>query len=661
LPESTQQPEILLSTDPMPRLTIDNTEIEVPAGTTVLEAARGVGVVIPHFCYHPALGSVGACRLCAMKFLAGPVKGVQMSCMIPAQDGMVVSTTDEEATRLRQLVIEWLMINHPHDCPVCDEGGECLLQDYTIAGGHAMRRYQGKKRTHLNQYLGERIAHEMNRCIQCYRCARFYQDYAGGTDFGVMGSAGRVYFGRQQDGALQSPFSGNLVDICPTGVFTDKGSRFRARYWDYDMAPSICPGCSLGCNTTPAAHYRELLKISARPNDAVNSWFICDQGRFATAAVNDPLRPRYPLIDNRQASLDEAMDALLLRIGELTELYGEGSLAVVGSARLPLEAAILLSELATLLGAGFLCYFVKNEEGDQAVTALSHISKEHCASMHDVRGADCVVLSGVDLLEEGPMLALAVRQAWRNGARVFTVSCPTSATLEKTLSINSTATASVMTIPWSDFRRAVLICGPKPPPDNELEHAVRNGARLAQLFSGSNACGAAILAREHESCALETAVASGKVKGIIAFEADIPSPILENMKLVIQADWLRSAVHPSTDIFLPTASWVEMNGTLVNFEGRAQRFTQVMSAGIPLHELAQELPAEAGQNGGAGASLPPPRQHRAVPPGGELLPSWQLIATLLERAGETRINTPFTGRWSFLHDLSPEGEGIKIL
>ena len=189
----------------MPKLIIDNIEVEVPPGTNVLEAAKQIGIVIPHFCYHPALGSVGACRLCAMKFVEGPVKGIQMSCMIPAQDGMVVSTTDTEAARMRSLVIEWLMLNHPHDCPVCDEGGECLLQDYTIAGGHGIRRYKGKKRTFLPQYLGEFIEHEMNRCIECYRCARFYQDFAGGSDFGVHGSAGRVYFGRFSDGTIRIP------------------------------------------------------------------------------------------------------------------------------------------------------------------------------------------------------------------------------------------------------------------------------------------------------------------------------------------------------------------------------------------------------------------------------------------------------------------------
>ncbi len=155
----------------MPKLIIDDKEIEVAPKTMVIEAAAQLGIMIPRFCYHPALGSVGACRVCAVKFFDGPVKGIQMSCMVAAQDGMVVSTTDAEAVDFRKHVIEWLMVNHPHDCPVCDEGGHCLLQDMTVSGGHGIRRYAGRKRTYIDQYLGPLVQHEMNRCIHCYRCS----------------------------------------------------------------------------------------------------------------------------------------------------------------------------------------------------------------------------------------------------------------------------------------------------------------------------------------------------------------------------------------------------------------------------------------------------------------------------------------------------------
>ena len=210
------------------KIQIDGTIYEVEQGKSLLHTCLALGFDVPYFCYHPAMGSVGACRQCAVKKFrnADDKKGrIVMSCMEPVVDGLIISISDQEAREFRALIIESLMTNHPHDCPVCDEGGECHLQDMTVMTGHAYRRFEFRKRTHLDQYLGPYIAHEMNRCIQCYRCVRFYRDYAGGRDFHVFGSANRVYFGRFEDGKLESEFSGNLVEVCPTGVFTDKTLR----------------------------------------------------------------------------------------------------------------------------------------------------------------------------------------------------------------------------------------------------------------------------------------------------------------------------------------------------------------------------------------------------------------------------------------------------
>ena len=630
----------------MPRLIIDDRAVEVPAGVTVIEAAKQAGIWIPHFCYHPGLGSVGACRVCAVKLLDGPVKGIQMSCMLPAQEGMVVSTTDAEAQAMRRHVIEWLMLNHPHDCPVCDEGGECLLQDYTIAGGHGIRRFQGKKRTHLNQYLGPYIEHEMNRCIQCYRCARFYQDHAGGTDFGVMGSAARVYFGRFREGALESIFSGNLVDICPTGVFTDKTARFRARYWDYEMAPSVCPGCPLGCNITPAARYRELLKIMARRNEAVNGWFICDKGRFGGREVNDPARPRTPQIDGRDAAWDEALDALALRFGELCELYGSESIALVGSPRLSLEGQFLLARLAEVMEPGCVCWFTATSEAEAALSALDCLSPETIASQAEVRSADIAIIAGIDLLEDAPMMALAVRQAWRRGAKVYTSGVANGDTLATALDIAVTPVSSLADVPFSEGAIPVLIAGAGVLLPADIEEAIRNGAKVALLSNGPNARGAALLTREQCGTTLEEALAAGKIKGILAIESDIPDEWLAGMPLVAACDWRATGTVAAAHIFLPTTAWVEMDGTFVNYEGRAQRFRKVMNPGLPLK--------------GLDPALHPPRMHRSVPPGGDLRPAWQVIAELVERLGGDHVATPFAGRWERLRHLDPEGEGVLI-
>ena len=641
----------------MPKLVIDNIEVEVPPGTNVLEAAKKVGIWIPHFCYHPALGSVGACRLCAMRFLEGPVKGVQMSCMVPAQDGMVVSTTDGDAARMRSLVIEWLMTNHPHDCPVCDEGGECLLQDYTVAGGHGIRRFKGRKRTFIPQYLGDFIEHEMNRCIECYRCVRFYQDFAGGTDFGVLGSARRVYFGRFEEGAFASPFSGNLVDICPTGVFTDKTARFRARYWDYEMAPSVCPHCSLGCNTVPAARYRELLKTIARENHAVNGWFICDRGRFDAGAVNDPARPRTPLVASRETTWDEALDAFLLRTGEIIAQHGKGSLAVVGSSRLALEGAALLPQLAALLGDGSLCYFADDEEQWRAAAAAFLLEKGNAASMADVRGAGCIVIVNSDLREEGPMMLLAVREAWRNGSPVFLVGDHSPLDQVRVISVEAIQLSIPEEVPLGIFENAVVICGTRHNTPDAIENLARAEAKLACLTSGPNACGAAILAREHETASLAEAVAAGTVKGVVAVEADIPPELLDALPLVVALDRLPTDLVKRADIVFPTTAWVEMDGTYVNFEGRAQRFRKAMAPGFPIKGLPARFHASADKP----APFHPPRVHRKEPPGGDLRPAWRVIGDIIERLGGERIEEPLAGRWEKLRDLCPEGEGERVI
>lgn len=202
----------------MATIHVDGKEFEVDGADNLLQACLSLGLDVPYFCWHPALGSVGACRQCAVKQYqnADDKRGrLVMSCMTPSTDGTYISIEDEEAKEFRKTVVEWQMTNHPHDCPVCEEGGACHLQDMTVMTGHNSRRYRFTKRTHQNQDLGPFINHEMNRCIACYRCVRYYKDYAGGEDLGVYGAHDNVYFGRVEDGTLESEFSGNLVEVCP--------------------------------------------------------------------------------------------------------------------------------------------------------------------------------------------------------------------------------------------------------------------------------------------------------------------------------------------------------------------------------------------------------------------------------------------------------------
>jgi len=402
----------------MPKLTIDGREIEVPKGTKVIAAAERLGIMIPRFCYHPGLGSFGACRMCAVKFLEGPVKGIEMSCMEDARDGMVVSTTDPEAMEFRKYVIEWLMINHPHDCPVCDEGGHCLLQDETVSGGHGIRRYFGKKRTYPDQDLGPFVQHEMNRCIHCWRCRNFYQGFAGYRDFGALQIANRMYFGRFSSGPLESPFSGNIIDICPTGVLTDKPSRYRGRRWDYERAPSLCIHCSLGCSIVASARYREVIRLEARPNEKVNGYFICDRGRYGFNYESLPNRPREPRVGQETLPWPSAIEKAADALERIHKTSGPQAIACLGSPRCSLETLGHVVRLCRHRGWREPCFFLVPSTANKTRRAASRLDSRLAISMREAEGADFILAVAADPIDETPMLALSLRQAFRKGAKV---------------------------------------------------------------------------------------------------------------------------------------------------------------------------------------------------------------------------------------------------
>ncbi len=402
----------------MPTLTIDHRSIAVPGGTKVITAAERLGIMIPRFCFHPALGAVGACRVCAVKFVEGPVKGIEMSCMVDAADGMVVATDDPEAVDFRRHVIEFLMLNHPHDCPVCDEGGHCLLQDLTVSGNHGIRRYRGDKRTHRNQYLGPFVAHEMNRCIQCYRCVRLYREYLGGKDLGVMGIGSRVYFGRQKEGPLASPFAGNLIDICPTGVFTDRPSRHKGRHWDFERTPGICTHCALGCNITISARYREVVRREARLNEEINGYFICDRGRYGYAYGNAEERPRQGIIRGQAADNEETVARMAAELAAVVNNHGPEAVAVVGTCRSSLETLGAMTALCRQQGYFGPVLYESQPTADNLKRAAARFSMERIVNVKQLSQADFILCVGADPLNEAPMLAPTLRKAVKNGARL---------------------------------------------------------------------------------------------------------------------------------------------------------------------------------------------------------------------------------------------------
>ncbi|WP_343189551.1 NADH-quinone oxidoreductase subunit NuoG [Buchnera aphidicola] len=385
---------------------------KVSKNDNLLKICLSNGIDIPYFCWHPILGSVGSCRQCAVKCLnnINDVHGnIVMSCMTPVVNDMIISTNDIEVEKFRKNIIELLMTNHPHDCPVCAEGGNCHLQDMTVITKHNDRRYRFKKKKYKNQYLGPFITHEMNRCITCYRCVRYYNDYVDGKDFGVYGVSNKIYFGRFNSGVLKSKYSGNLIEICPTGVFSDKTHLNNySRKWDMQYSPSVCHFCSIGCNIIASEKYGELRYVENRYHNNINKFFLCDLGRFGYSYNNLLDRPKYvtSFLNNNIKKLNFSEGILLV-----SKLLKKSSYIVgVGSPRSSIENNFSLYKL---VGKKNFCIGMSDLDNECIKIILNTLrySKINIPNLKNVEKYDAIFIIGEDISQTASRLALSVRQA----------------------------------------------------------------------------------------------------------------------------------------------------------------------------------------------------------------------------------------------------------
>ena len=629
----------------MPKIFIDNKAYDVKDGKNVLEACLTLGFDLPYFCWHPAMGSVGACRQCAVKvFKDEDDKSgkIVMSCMEGVREGLRLSVDDHAAKAFREQVIEWLMTNHPHDCPVCDEGGSCHLQDMTVMSGHDYRRYEYKKRTYRNQYLGPFIHHEMNRCIQCYRCVRFYKDYAGGDDLNVFAAHNHVYFGRDKDGTLESPFSGNLAEVCPTGVFTDKTLREHyTRKWDLTSAASVCQHCSVGCNTIAGERYGALRSIINRYNGDVNGYFLCDRGRFGYQFVNSENRVTKPLINHQAVDETTLMDYLESIISNHTVIG-------IGSARASMESNFALSQLTGK--ENFFCG-ISNDELmlEKRIVDILSSGTIPAATLKDIENADGVIVLGEDIWNTAPVMALAVRQAvmktgaehamektrmpeWHDiavkelqqeekGFMANVTVAATSLDIIASLNINAAPDdiarlgfavanfigASVLDLSSFDealvnkakviaealqrCKRPVIISGTSCYNDHILRAAydiatslklAGKDAMIAYAVPECNSMGLAMMRAASFDGVMRKVNRESNITAIIVEEdlyRNLPEShvddFLSKCKNVIVLDSLNNKTTQKANVLIPVSTFAEADGTLVNYEGRAQRFCQV--------------------------------------------------------------------------------------
>ncbi|MBA0992553.1 NADH-quinone oxidoreductase subunit NuoG [Escherichia coli] len=633
----------------MATIHVDGKKYEVNGADNLLEACLSLGLDIPYFCWHPALGSVGACRQCAVKQYqnAEDTRGrLVMSCMTPASDGTFISIDDEEAKQFRESVVEWLMTNHPHDCPVCEEGGNCHLQDMTVMTGHTFRRYRFTKRTHRNQDLGPFISHEMNRCIACYRCVRYYKDYADGTDLGVYGAHDNVYFGRPEDGTLESEFSGNLVEICPTGVFTDKTHSERYnRKWDMQFAPSICQQCSIGCNISPGERYGELRRIENRYNGTVNHYFLCDRGRFGYGYVNLKDRPRQPV--QRRGDDFITLNAEQAMQGAADILRQSKKVIGIGSPRASVESNFALREL---VGEENFYTGIAHGEQERLQLALKVLREGgiYTPALREIESYDAVLVLGEDVTQTGARVALAVRQAVKGKAREMAAAQKVADwQIAAILNIGQRAKHPLFVTNVDDTRlddiaawtyrapvedqarlgfaiahaldnSAPAVDGIEPELQSKIDVIVQAlaGAKKPLIISGTNAgsteviqaaanvakalkgrgadVGITMIARSVNSMGLGimgggsleealTELETGRADAVVVLENDLHrhasatrvNAALAKAPLVMVVDHQRTAIMENAHLVLSAASFAESDGTVINNEGRAQRFFQV--------------------------------------------------------------------------------------
>jgi NADH-quinone oxidoreductase subunit G len=515
------------------------------------------------------------------------------------------------------------MLNHPHDCPVCEEGGECHLQDMTVMVGHSDRRYKGLKTTFRNQYLGPLIGHEMNRCITCYRCVRYYQDYAGGDDLSAFGSRDRVFFGRAEPGVLNNEFSGNLVEVCPTGVFTDKTlSKHYTRKWDLQSAPTVCQACSLGCNTYTSERYGEVRRVHNRYHNEVNGYFLCDRGRFGAQHVNSPRRIPGAGIRNADGLYEPvAIADALEKVKELMT----GNVIGIGSPRASLESNEALRQL---VGADHYCNGMTSTEREMHGVILKVLASNlSVPSMMEVETFDAILIVGEDITNHAPRLALSIRQAVRNlGQQMaadtgisqwhdaavreleqdekspLVILSPMADRLDDiasethrlapndivsmveqiidALEEDETSNARGIASTLLAAKRPLIISGTSLHSPNILKISANLAAALARknpstgIFlcaSEANSVGVAMI----DNTGNAEELLGNSPQTVIVLENDIDtrlgSALLDEVKNLVVIDVMDNPTASRSSIVLPAASFAEAEGTFINNEGRAQR------------------------------------------------------------------------------------------
>ena len=410
--------------DGLVHLTIDDIPVAVPPGTLVWAAARQIGIEIPIYCYHPKMPPLGACRMCFVEIEKMP-KPPQTACTTPVTEGMIVHTKTEKVLKARKGTLEFLLINHPLDCPICDKGGECDLQDFTLRHGPGGTRFDQAKRHYPKPVpISDRVMLDRERCILCQRCTRFSSEISMDNGLVMISRGYKMEVGTAPDHAFDSIFSGNTVEMCPVGALTASAYRFKARPWDLKRTPSVCNNCSVGCNVRIDVRVDKIMRNMSRANDAIDDGWLCDRGRWGFEFVNSPQRLRTPLI-RRGGQLvavtwDQAFYLIALRFRELIKKYGAQAVGGIGSTRTTNEEAYLFQKLLReVIGTPNIDHHHGHFPGPR--DSLTGRPWMMTNSIAEIEQASHIVLIAADPYQRQPILDLRIKKAMKAGAKIYIV------------------------------------------------------------------------------------------------------------------------------------------------------------------------------------------------------------------------------------------------
>jgi NADH-quinone oxidoreductase subunit G len=632
-------------------VTVDGVTFEAPAGELLIKAAQENGIYIPRFCWHERMEPVGMCRMCLVQVEGG--RGFPPACTTPVTDGMVVYTQNDTVKKIQDGVLEFLLINHPLDCPVCDRGGECPLQDQTLSFGPGESRFVEEKRHFAKPIpLSDLVLLDRERCIQCARCTRFAEEIAGDPLIDFVDRGDRTQVLNFDEQPFDSYFSGNTVQICPVGALTASQYRFRARPWDLTTAETSCTTCSMHCRGAVQASSNRLVRLLGVDLDPVNHGWLCDKGRFGIEWVHADDRVREPQLgagdEWKQVSWPEALDAAAEKLRAAKDSRGANSIAMLGGARGTNEDAFAWAMLAK----GVLRTDNVDAQLADGLPAEFLLGMPR-AEISDLDTAGAIVLLGCDLEEEVPVLALRVRRAVVQ-LGVPLVDC---APLEHKLSPHARVVARPLPgegLPAhvvgeiNDVREgrdgpvvvivgrgnlaasadatvaaAARLAGPNTRFLSALRRSNVHGALDAGLAPGflpgrvtleagreafTSAWGGVPKERGLDAAGILRAAANGDIEVLILVgcdpatdfpDATLARAALDKVPTIIAVDAFTNTSTKNADVFLPVTLWGETSGTVTNIEGRVQRLNRkVAPEGTAMDDwrIAVELAARLGAN-----------------------------------------------------------------